>query len=399
MPSSSQAPTVVLVGGGHAHVEILRRLAEEEHPPLRAILVSPEPVHHYSGMAPGYIAGLYREAQLTFDLAELARRVEAEMVLARVEAVDATLHRLRLVAGRSAEGGSVPEWLPYDLVSFDIGSQPAGVATPGFAEYALPVKPLSRALEVRRRLLELAAVRGPERPCHVVVVGAGAAGVEVALAAARTLDDAGATRRLTLLEAGPCILAAYDEAFRRRARRALDEHRIEVRLATAVAALEEGEVVLEGGGPGEARGVPSDLTLWLTGPAAAPLFRDSGLPVDERGYLLVDETLRALGHSRIFASGDCATPASHPDTPKAGVYAVRQAPVLWRSLTLAAAGADPAAAGVSYQPQQGFLSLLNTCDGKALFSWKGFSFRARWAWWLKDWIDRRFMRRYRTPSR
>ncbi len=380
MGPSPPQPTVILVGGGHAHVEILRRLAAEEHPPMRVVLVSPSPVHHYSGMAPGYVAGLYREEQLTFDLAGLARRAGAELVLDRVAAVEPEAHRVHL-----EEGGG----LGYDLVSFDVGSGPAGAATPGFPEHALSVKPLSRAVGMRRRLEELAATPGGQ-PRRVVVVGAGSAGVEVACAAARVLDDAGVPRQITLLEAGPRILSQYDEAFRRRARRALADRRVEVRQRSLVAQLEADGVELTDGAH-----LPSDLTLWLTGPAAPPLFRGSGLRLDRRGFLLVDETLRAPGHPRVFAAGDCATPESKRDTPKAGVYAVRQSPVLWRSLTLAAAGEDPAEHGVSYQPQEGFLSLLNTCDGKALFSWKGMSAHTRWAWWFKDWIDRRFMRRYR----
>ena len=361
---------------------------------MAVTLVTPSPVHHYSGMAPGFIAGLYREEELTFDLAALAAMAGARLVTGKVEAVDPVARTLDLGDGRR---------LGYDLVSFDVGSGPAGAGTPGFPEHALSVKPLSRAVAVRRRLEELAAFgneTGPgdhgDQARRVVVVGAGSAGVEVAFAAARVLDDAvvkdsaGVPRQVTLLEAGPRILSQYDEAFRRRARRALGERRIEVRQRAPVARLEADGVEMAAGGR-----LPSDLTLWLTGPAAPPLFRGSGLPLDDRGYLLVDETLRAPGFPEVFAAGDCATPASNRDTPKAGVYAVRQSPVLWRSLTLAAAGENPAEHGVSYHPQEGFLSLLNTCDGKALFSWKGLSAHSRWAWWLKDWIDRRFMRRYR----
>jgi len=347
---------------------------------MTVTLVTPSPVHHYSGMAPGFIAGLYREEELSFDLAALASAAGARLLTGHVEAVDPVERSLNLGDGRH---------LGYDLVSFDVGSGPAGAATPGFPEHALSVKPLSRAVAVRRRLEELAATPG-DGARRVVVVGAGSAGVEVAFAAARVLDDAGVPRQITLLEAGHRILSRYDETFRRRARRALGGRRVEVRQRAPVARLVAEGVEMEEGGR-----LPSDLTLWLTGPAAPPLFRGSGLPLDDRGYLLVDETLRAPGHPRVFAAGDCATPESNRDTPKAGVYAVRQSPLLWRSLTLAAAGEDPARHGVFYQPQDGFLSLLNTCDGKALFSWKGFSAHARWAWWLKNWIDRRFMRRYR----
>jgi selenide,water dikinase len=121
-----------------------------------------------------------------------------------------------------------------------------------------------------------------------------------------------------------------------------------------------------------------------------PFLADSGLAVDPRGFLLVDSGLRSLSDRRVFAAGDCATLADFPETPKAGVYAVRHAPVLWRSLQAAVLGGAPP----RYRPQSSFLSILNSADGRALLRWKGVVSHSRWAWWLKDWIDRRFMRRY-----
>jgi selenide,water dikinase len=136
--------------------------------------------------------------------------------------------------------------------------------------------------------------------------------------------------------------------------------------------------------------LPSHLTVWLTGPAATPIFQDSDLAVDSKGFLLVHESLQSMSEPTVFAVGDCATLQAFPDTPKAGVYAVRQAPVLWRSLLSTVAGATLP----HYVPQSGFLSLLNTADGKALLRYKGIVSHSRWSWRLKDWIDRRFMNRY-----
>jgi selenide,water dikinase len=132
------------------------------------------------------------------------------------------------------------------------------------------------------------------------------------------------------------------------------------------------------------------LTVWLTGPAATPIFNKSGLALDPRGFLLVNDALQSVSDPRVFAVGDCATLQAFPETPKAGVYAVRQAPILWKSLVATTVGSPLP----RYVPQTSFLSLLNTADGKALFRYKGFVSYSRWAWRLKDWIDRRFMTRY-----
>jgi selenide,water dikinase len=137
--------------------------------------------------------------------------------------------------------------------------------------------------------------------------------------------------------------------------------------------------------------VPADLVVWVAGAAGPALLGGAGLPLDPRGFLLVDPTLRTVDGAPVWAAGDCATLAERPGTPKAGVYAVRQGPVLARNLRAALGEGTP----VPYVPQRTFLSLLNTADGKALLRWHGVVSHSRWAWWLKDRIDRRFVRRYR----
>lgn len=371
-------PRLLLVGAGHAHLEVLRRLAAEEHPPGRIVLISEEPRQLYSGMVPGYLAGTYGEDEVAVPLAPLAERAGAELVVARATAIDPAERRVTLADGT---------WLPYDLLSLDVGSRAAGRDLPGASDHAVPVKPIGRAVRLRERLEGLAGgERG--RPRRVAVVGAGAAGIEVALAAAAVLDGAGDAREIRLLEAGDQILAGYSGSVRRRAVEVLARRGIETRIGAAVAAVGPDAVTLESG---EILG--ADLTIWLAGAAAPALFAGLALPLDDAGFLLVDRHLRSPADPRIFAAGDCATPIHHPHTPKAGVYAVRQAPILWRNLRAALAGGEPRA---TFEPQSGFLSLLATADGRAILSWKGLAAHGRWAWWLKDWIDRRFVARYRV---
>jgi selenide,water dikinase len=274
--------------------------------------------------------------------------------------------------------------VPYDLVSFAVGSNTAGVDAPEVAEAAQRVKPLERVAALRRRLLELARDQGL---VPAVAVGGGAAGVELSLAMAAVFEKAGAEPRITIVESGGEILSGSSERFRTRARKILARRGIAVRTESRVLAVHPEKVELKDGGS-----LPSLLTVWLTGAVSWPLFRDSGLPLDNRGFLLIDDVLRSLGDPRIFAAGDCGTLASHPKTPKAGVYAVREAPVLWESLKAAVTGGEPP----RYVPQETFLSILNTGDGRALLDYKGIVSHSRWAWRLKDRIDRRFMARYQT---
>jgi selenide, water dikinase len=373
---------LLLVGAGHAHLEILRRLHRR---PLREVeleVVSLGPLHHYSGMAPGYLQGIYREEEIAVRVPDLVARAGGRFVAGRAVGIMPGEQRVRV------ETSAGERLISYDLVSFAVGSNTAGVEDPGVAAEAQRIKPLARVRDLRQRLLALAEDGEGEVP--LAVVGGGAAGVEVALAAAAVLEKA-RTRtphRITLLDAGGEILPGYRERFRRRAGAILAERGIAVRTGQRVAAVTAEEIVIADGGR-----VPSRLTVWLTGAVAWPLFQGSGLPLDERGFLLLDDALRSLADPRIFAVGDCGTLASHPDTPKAGVYAVREGPVLWQSLKAAITGGEPP----HYTPQQGFLSILNTADGRALLDYKGIVSHSRWAWRLKDAIDRRFMARYQKP--
>lgn len=360
------------MGAGHAHLEILRRQIFTPLP-VELTVVAPTPLHHYSGMVPGYLQGTYTEEEIAFRIPELAERAGGQFVQAKALGIDPVGRKVRL------EG--TPE-ISYDLASFAVGSNTSGIEASEVTPHAQRIKPIGKATELRQRLRNLAKAEGE---LSVVVVGGGAAGVEVALAAAAVLEEGKARHRITLVESGEDILSGYSGRFRRRARRLLDRRGLVVRTECRVKEVHPDAAELEGGERSPAR-----LTIWLTGAVAWPLFLGSGLPLDERGFLLVDDALRSVSDPRIFAAGDCGTLARHPRTPKAGVYAVREAPVLWESLKAAVLGGEPP----RYRPQESFLSLLNTADGRALLRWKGLVAHGRWAWRLKDRIDRRFMARY-----
>jgi NADH dehydrogenase FAD-containing subunit len=355
-------------------LEILRRLALEPTPELETTVVSLEERHFYSGMTPGYLAGQYTAADITSDVQAIARRAGARCVIGCATRLDPAARQVALADGRT---------LPYDLVSFNIGSLLVGSDGPA-AAHAERIKPLHRVGRLKERLDALAE-GDRTQPARIIVIGAGAGGVEVAFAAAAALDRSGRAREITIVERGRRILNGYGDPFQRLAERALRTLGIRLRLGVAVTAVDADQIVLEGEGM-----LPSDLTVWLTGPQGAPLLAASGLPTEPRGFLWIEDTLRSVADPRVFAVGDCGTFAQFPEIAKSGVYAVREAPILWHNLVAAARG-QPL---IGYRPQRSFLSILNTADGRALLRYKGFRSWSRWAWWLKDRIDRGFMRKY-----
>ena len=365
---------LLLAGGGHAHLEVLRQLIEAPLKGVRTTLVSMSRYHHYSGMVPGFLAGTYQEADIAFDLEALCRRAGVIFLVDQVSQLGPTQRQIVTATEKC---------LAYDLVSFNLGSGSAGADRPEVASAQL-VKPISRAIQLRERILR----EGEKNPrAQISVVGAGAAGFEIACAARSLLLSRGRQPRISLFDSASQILDGYSPAFRKRGAGLLESFRIEVHLGEQITAVERDRLVTPKGGS-----YPSDVTIWLTGAAAPRLFTHSGLAVDDRGFLLVDDNLRSISNPQILAVGDCATLLNYPQTPKAGVYSVRQAPILWRTIRANCLGGE----AMRYVPQSSFLSILNLCDGRALLRYKELVSASRWAWMLKDWIDRRFMRAYQS---
>lgn len=368
---------VVLVGGGHAHVHVLKSFAMRPEKSVRLTLISPHTYATYSGMVPGVLAGQYEPAAAQIDLRSLAARAGAAFVPDRVTRIETQSRVLRLQERPP---------VAYDVLSLDIGSQPARQERilPG-ARVAI-VKPIEEAVIGIGR-----ALSGPPPAAgrRVVVVGAGAGGVELAF---------GITARLRREDKGSVILCDRDAApMSNRGPRTTQvvEAALKQKGIEFLGGVEVSSVDAAGAHLSDGRLLEADLVVWATGARGPGLFKTSTLPTDDRGFLRVGDDLRNLQHPEIFAAGDCASLVSHPNLPKAGVYAVRQGPVLAANLRAAARGAKRMRV---YKPQSQTLSLLNTGDGRAILSWGQVAFHHSLAWRLKDFIDRRFMQKYARPA-
>jgi len=368
-------PRVLLVGAGHAHVEVLRLAAEGSQPDVELVLAVDRNPSIYSGMLPGYVAGQYRAAELAIDAIALAQRAGAEVVLEKVCSIDAVGQRVVTTSGRE---------IAYDFASIDVGSGVLGSGLPGVAAIALPVRPIERLVAgVEPLLAQARGLPGPT-PFRLLVVGAGAGGVELAFCfEARLRAETRRRAEVTLLDRGDAILAGAAASLVRRVTRAARRRGIELKLGGEVEALESGLARIAGG-----RALEADAVVWSPGPAAHAFLRESGLPVDAGGFVRVRPTLQVEGFDRLFAVGDCASLAG---MKKAGVYAVRCGPILAENLRRLQAGLELRV----YRPQRQFLSLLNLGDGTGIGVERGFSFEGRSVMHLKHRIDRRFVEKYR----
>lgn len=356
---------IVLLGGGHAHVQVLKAFGMTPQPGLRLSIVAREAQSPYSGMLPGHVAGWYPAEEMHIDLVRLAAFAGARFVAAEATGLD-------LAAGRVEFAGRPP--MRFDVLSINTGGTPGGLPASSFVT---PVKPIGRFLPAWRRLL----ADGP--PAHLTIVGGGPGGVELALAIAHRHPQV----HCTLVEAGPTLLSGLPRGMRRRLRAALLGRGVEVLEAFRVTRAEAGRVAAEDG-----REFATDHVLSATGVEAPAWPAQAGLAVDAAGFVEVDARLRSTSHANVFAVGDVAGMGGSGATPlpKSGVYAVRQGPVLAANLRAVATGH----ALRRYRPQKRTLAIVGLGDGRAVAGRGAWHAGGAWAWRWKQWLDRRFMVRF-----
>jgi selenide,water dikinase len=371
---------VVLIGAGHAHVTVLRMFGMAPLVGARFTLITREVHTPYSGMLPGLIAGHYQFDDAHIDTGPLARFAGARLYQDEVVGLD--------VANRRVICRHRPP-VPYDVLSINTGSTPNTTQIPGASEHAIPVKPidgfLGRFMAMKERVM---ARNGRAR---IAVVGAGAGGVELMLSVAHRLRrevsarqfDRGALGFVLVTDAAD-ILPTFPRAFRAAFREILAARGITVIAGAAVTRVESGRLILDGKAPIEA-----DEVLWTTQARPAAWLAKTGLALDAQGFLEVEPTLRAAGCEDVFAAGDViAFPAR--ELPKSGVYAVRAGPILADNIRRALTGRSLR----QFRPQHDAMYLVSTGDPYAIGTRNGVVFKGAWVWRWKDWIDRRFMRKF-----
>lgn len=378
---------LVFVGGGHTHALVLRKWAMNPIPGVRVTLISPQPMTPYSGMLPGLIAGHYTFDETHIDLVRLSLWAGIRFIQDRVTAIDVDKKILSL-AQRPA--------MAFDVVSIDIGSTPSQTIE-GAAEHGIAVKPISQFYSAWQALEQQTGQQAKQQAEQqaiaqkiksLAVVGGGAGGMEIMMAMAYRLQSLNPDPQdqpdYHLITRSADILPGYHAKVVQAVKKQLQKYRINVHPETQVNRLSQGQIHCQ-----NHKRISADAVVLCTQAKGSAWLKASGLQCDAAGFVKVRQTLQTLDCDFVFAAGDIAHMVSHP-RPKAGVYAVRQAPILFQNVR-AMLLHKPLK---TYIPQDGFLSLLALGEQKGTGSKSIFSFSGAWVWRWKDAIDRKFMNQF-----
>jgi pyridine nucleotide-disulfide oxidoreductase family protein len=361
---------IVLAGGGHAHLSVLEDWVNRPSDAQDRVLIMPTENSAYSGMLPGWMAGIYSQPSVFIPVARLARRAGVRVIVASVVGLDADAKQLTLSSG---------ETLEFDIASLATGGDVPEAGFEGSAERVLSVRPVEQFVQGWSEFTSDAAdIDSP----HIVIIGGGAGGVELAFAARARMQLVNKSAKVSLVTPADGFLAGHSHKVRSLAQAALEARGVQLHWSMATA--NAGGVVLDDGTV-----LTPDAVLLATGSKPQSWLVASGLACTDDGYVCVGPTLQSASHPDIFAAGDIIE-RSDRQMERSGVHAVKAGPVLAHNLLARLDGRDLE----TYDARGTTLYLLATGDRRAILSWGKFSTMGRWPWWLKERIDRGFVDRY-----
>lgn len=364
---------LVLAGAGHAHMmlmEAIPGLIEGGH---NVSVIGPDERHYYSGMGPGMLGGTYPPSEISFPVKSMVESRGGNFVLGKVVRIDP---RKRLVILESGQE------VPYDVLSCNLGSYvPNAIADEGSADI-YSVKPIQNLLRALMRIQEI----GSERPVRIGVCGGGPAALEIAgnaWAAAERQSRFGARVRIF---SGSEFLHNLPDRVRSLAFKSMNKRGIGIVQGSYVERVATGSVTLQNG-----QEYGQDIIFLALGVQPSKVFADSGLPAGTDGGLAVNSHLQSTAYPEIFGGGDCIWFEKEP-LDKVGVYAVRQNPVLLHNVRAQLEGRNL----MPFDPGGPYLLIFNIGGRKGILHKNGLSFGGQPAFWIKDYIDRKFTKKFKV---
>ncbi len=361
---------LVLIGGGHAHMVTLANLASFTRKGYRVVVIQPSDYHYYSGMGPGMLGGTYQPEEIRFQTRFIVESQGGEFIRDKALSIDPVRQQVNL------EAGSKP--IRYDVLSCNAGSSVPYLSGSN-QETTFSAKPIERLNQARQIIFDT----GRNQQMAIAIVGGGPSAVEIAGNIWQLTTKLTHPPKITVFT-GTRLMNKHPERIRMMIRKILSQRGIMLVEGAYVESLNGGKIYLKDG-----RYFKADLSFSAVGVKPSPIFSRSGLPTGPDGGLLVNKYLQSTAQANIFGGGDCISFQPQP-LDKVGVYAVRQNPVLFHNLM---ASMDEETLQV-FSPGGAYLRIYNLGGMQGVFSKGPFMFSGRFAFWIKDYIDRKFIRSF-----
>lgn len=367
------AKHLVLVGGGHAHMVTLANINAFVEKGHRVTVIGPSEHHYYSGMGPGMLGETYSPSDIRFATKHVVEKQGGVFVLGKAVSVRPDEKQIELESGVAVS---------YDVVSFNAGSYVPRLNLSEDTENIYSVKPIERLMEAQARIKELAS----HKPITIGIIGGGPSSVEVAGNIWQLTSEYGVNQPRIKIFAGSGLMAKFPEGVRTRIERSLKSRGIEIYTNGYIQTIEPDGIILESG-----ERYNLDFIFLAMGVKPNAIFERSGIPTGPDGGMLVNSHLQSIAYSEMFGGGDCIYFQDQP-LDKVGVYAVRQNPVLYNNLMFALEGKPLQV----FNPGGDYLLIFNMGGGKGVLRKKWLTFDGRLAFIIKDYIDRKFMKKFQT---
>jgi NADH dehydrogenase FAD-containing subunit len=367
---------LVLVGGGHAHMVTLKYLRSFIDKGYKVTVIGPSRYHYYSGMGPGMLSKTYTPDDIRFATEHVVTRQGGTFVLDKVVKIDPAGKTLFLEKGNP---------ISYDVLSCNAGSYVPWDFVTGEKTDIFSVKPIETLLQAQARILELVS----QKKIVVGIVGGGPSSLEIAGNAWQLARDHGKYMPEIKIFAGSRLMSRFPDKIRDMAYKSLRSRSIKVIEHDYSKKIQTGLITLESGATHEA-----DIIFLAVGVKPSAIFKESGLTTGPDAGLLVNRFLQSIDHPEIFGGGDCIYFQEQP-LDKVGVYAVRENPVLYHNLMASLEGGELQ----PFTPGGAYLLIFNVGGGKGILGKNSLMFDGRLAFWIKDYIDRKFMRKFQAMER
>lgn len=367
--------TIILIGGGHAHVNFVNKFSKKEFPRIQVILISSYNRQYYSGMASGFIEGIYNKDEISFDLPKICEASGIEFVEDTVTGID--LNDRKIFLEKSSP-------INFYALSLDVGSEIMGKNIEGVKENAITIKPLTNLLTIKERLEKL------ENNSQIVIVGAGAAGIETGLAIKNHAIKNNKHLKVSIINSSNVVLKDYSSTVRKKVIEEITKNEIDLFLNEKIIEVNQNFIKTH-----ENKTIQFDMLIWATGTTAVSFISKTECKTDEQGYLLVNKYLQSVNYSFIFGAGDCIAFTDYKYVKKVGVYAIREAPYLFKNMMSYIEDGKLE----TFKPQKRYLSIVSIGNKVAVLSYKGWVFKGRLAWLIKDGIDRNFIDKHKKNKK